>query len=60
MEVCSLEFGTIFKKAFVPPKHFNALVSAVLRKEIKVTEVYAEYKKIEGKCGSIDITSVGE
>jgi predicted transposase/invertase (TIGR01784 family) len=39
----------------VPPKHFNALVSAVLEKEIKVTEVHAEYQKIEGKCGTIDI-----
>ena len=55
MKVCSLEFGTIFKKAFVSPKHFNALVSAVLKQEIKVTEVHAEYKKIEGKCGTIDL-----
>ncbi|MEM7534452.1 MAG: hypothetical protein AAF639_19880, partial [Chloroflexota bacterium] len=55
LEVASLRYGVIFKKAFCVPSIFNAFASDAIGVPINVKEVETE-KKFSPIIGSVDIT----
>ncbi|MEM7536079.1 MAG: PD-(D/E)XK nuclease family transposase [Chloroflexota bacterium] len=55
LEVASLRYGTIFKKAFCVPSIFNAFASDVTGVEINVKKVETE-KKFDPIIGLVDVT----